>query len=416
MNISRRSLVQAMGSAAALAASGVPPLARAQAEPIRLGLMTVKTGPLASGGLDMERALVMYLKERNNMLAGRKVELIVGDSGGVPATARTRIQELVERNKVHVMMGPLAAGEALAVDDYIRAQSLPTLSVAAAEDMTQRKANPWFVRATSTSSQCAHPMADFCAKELKWRRMSVIADDLAYGHEMLAGFQRVFEENGGKIVQKLFSPLTVADYGTYLAQLKTNVDGIFLGFAGSNGFRFLRQFNEYGLRGKINVVGGMTALDEAVLRNMGDEALGVRTACWYSAELANPINRKFAAEFRKEHKYDPGFYAAATYVNAAVLETALAAIKGRVEDKPALIKALRAVKVATARGPVSFDTYGNVVGDVFIRRVERKEGRLVNVVERVYENVSQFWTYKPEEFLKNPVYSRDYPPAKNLES
>ena len=416
MNISRRSLVQAMGSAAALAASGVPPLARAQAEPIRLGLMTVKTGPLASGGLDMERALVMYLKERNNMLAGRKVELIVGDSGGVPATARTRIQELVERNKVHVMMGPLAAGEALAVDDYIRAQSLPTLSVAAAEDMTQRKANPWFVRATSTSSQCAHPMADFCAKELKWRRMSVIADDLAYGHEMLAGFQRVFEENGGKIVQKLFSPLTVADYGTYLAQLKTNVDGIFLGFAGSNGFRFLRQFNEYGLRGKINVVGGMTALDEAVLRNMGDEALGVRTACWYSAELANPINRKFAAEFRKEHKYDPGFYAAATYVNAAVLETALAAIKGRVEDKPALIKALRAVKVATARGPVSFDTYGNVVGDVFIRRVERKEGRLVNVVERVYENVSQFWTYKPEEFLKNPVYSRDYPPARNLES
>ena len=416
MNISRRSLVQAMGSAAALAASGVPPLARAQAEPIRLGLMTVKTGPLASGGLDMERALVMYLKERNNMLAGRKVELIVGDSGGVPATARTRIQELVERNKVHVMMGPLAAGEALAVDDYIRAQSLPTLSVAAAEDMTQRKANPWFVRATSTSSQCAHPMADFCAKELKWRRMSVIADDLAYGHEMLAGFQRVFEENGGKIVQKLFSPLTVADYGTYLAQLKTNVDGIFLGFAGSNGFRFLRQFNEYGLRGKINVVGGMTALDEAVLRNMGDEALGVRTACWYSAELANPINRKFAAEFRREHKYDPGFYAAATYVNAAVLETALVAIKGRVEDKPALIKALRAVKVATARGPVSFDSYGNVVGDVFIRRVERKEGRLVNVVERVYENVSQFWTYKPEEFLKNPVYSRDYPPARNLES
>ena len=416
MNISRRSLVRAMGSAAAVAAGGVSRLARAQAEPIRLGLMTVKTGPLASGGLDMERALVMYLKERNNMLAGRKVELIVGDSGGVPATARTRIQELVERNKVHVMMGPLAAGEALAVDDYIRAQSLPTLSVAAAEDMTQRKANPWFVRATSTSSQCAHPMADFCAKELKWRRMSVIADDLAYGHEMLAGFQRVFEENGGKIVQKLFSPLTVADYGTYLAQLKTNVDGIFLGFAGSNGFRFLRQFNEYGLRGKINVVGGMTALDEAVLRNMGDEALGVRTACWYSAELANPINRKFAAEFRREHKYDPGFYAAATYVNAAVLETALVAIKGRVEDKPALIRALRAVKVATARGPVSFDSYGNVVGDVFIRRVERKEGRLVNVVERVYENVSQFWTYKPEEFLKNPVYSRDYPPARNLES
>ena len=416
MSIDRRTLVKGLGGMLVAAGSGLPLASRAQAGPIRIGLMTDKSGPLASGGLDMERALNMYLQERNHLLAGRRVELIVGDSGGVPASARARIQELVERNKIHLMMGPLAANEALAVDDYIRSQSLPTLSVAAAEDMTQRKANPWFVRATSTSSQCAHPMADFCAKELKWRRMAVIADDLAYGHEMLAGFQRVFEENGGKVVQKLFSPLTVADYGTYLAQLKTNVDGIFLGFAGSNGFRFLRQFNEYGLRGKINVVGGMTALDEAVLRNMGDEALGVRTACWYSAELANPINRKFAADFRKEHKYDPGFYAAATYVNAAVLETALTAINGRIEDKPALMKALRSVKAATVRGPVAFDSYGNVVGDVFIRRVERKDGRLVNVVERVYDNVSQFWTYKPEEFLKNPVYSRDYPPARNLES
>ncbi|MDX2298903.1 MAG: ABC transporter substrate-binding protein [Xanthomonadaceae bacterium] len=415
MNNNRRSVVKALGGMAALGAAPVSLSVHAQAEPIRLGLMTVKSGPLASGGIDMERALIMYLKERNYMLAGRKVELVVGDSAGVPATARTKVQELVERNKIHVMMGPLAAGEALAVDDYIRAQSLPTLSVAAAEDMTQRKANPWFVRATSTSAQCSHPMADYCAKELKWKRMALIADDLAYGHEMLGGFQRVFEEQGGKIVQKMFSPLTVPDYGTFLAQLKTNVDGIFLGFAGSNGFRYLRQFNEYGLRGKVNVVGGMTALDEAVLRNMGDEALGVRTSCWYSAELSNPLNRKFAADFRREFKYDPGFYAAATYVNGAVLEAALVAIKGKVEDKTALMKALRAVKASTVRGPVAFDTYGNVVGDVFIRRVERKEGRLVNVVERTYDNVSQFWSYKAEDFLKSPVYSRDYPAARNLE-
>ncbi|HEX4326359.1 MAG TPA: ABC transporter substrate-binding protein [Burkholderiales bacterium] len=417
MNQQRRALVKAGAAAAALSATGLSGLAHAQAAgPIRLGLMTVKTGPLASGGLDMEKALMQYLKERNYMMAGRKVELFVGDSGGVPATARAKVQELVERNKIHVMIGPLAANEALAVDDYIRSASLPTLSVAAAEDMTQRKASPWFVRGTSTSSQCAHPMADYCLKELKWKRMGLIADDLSYGHEMLAGFQRVFEEGGGKIIQKTFSPLTVPDYGSYLAQLKTNVDGIFLGFAGSNGFRYLRQFNEYGMKGKVNVVGGMTALDEAVLRNMGDEALGIRTACWYSAELANPLNKKFAADFRAQNKYDPGFYAAATYVEAAVLEAALNTIKGKIEDKAAFMKALRSVKTSTVRGPVSFDSYGNVVGDVFIRRVERKDGRLVNVVDKTYPNVSQFWTYKPEEFLKNPVYSRDWPKALNLES
>jgi branched-chain amino acid transport system substrate-binding protein len=379
--------------------------------------MTVKTGPLASGGIDMERALIQYLRERNNMLSGRKVELFVGDSGGVPAQARTKIQELVERDKIHIMIGPLAAAEALAADDYIRQAQLLTLSVAAAEDLTQRRPNPWFTRGTATSAQCAHPMADYAYKELKMRRMVTIADDFAYGHEMSAGFQRVFEELGGKIVQKMFPPLTVPDYGTYLAQLKTNVDGIFLGFAGANGFRYLRQFNEYGLLKKVTPVGGMTALDEAVLRNMGDEALGIVTSCWYSAEIENAVNKRFVANFRVDWKYDPGFYAAATYTEAAVLEAALNQIKGRIEDKPAFMKVVRGLKnVETCRGPVSFDQYGNVVGNNYIRKVERKDGRLVNRVIKTYPNVSQFWTYKPEEFLKNPVYSRDYPPAKNLES
>jgi branched-chain amino acid transport system substrate-binding protein len=416
-DVGRRRLVQAAGAAGALTVAGLPALSQAQSkDAMRIGLVTVKTGPLASGGIDMERALVMYLKERNYTLAGRKIELIVADSGGVPATARTKTQELVEKNKVHMLIGPLAAFEALAIDDYIAQQKIPTLAVAAAEDMTQRKANPWFVRATSTSAQCAHPMADYCAKTLKWKRMVLIADDIAYGHEMTAGFQRTFENLGGKIVQKMFPPLTVPDYGTFLAQLKTNVDAVFLGFAGSNGFRYLRQFNEYGLRGKVQVVGGMTALDESVLRNMGDEALGILTACWYSAEANNPLNRKFAPDFRKEFKYDPGFYAAATYVNGAVLEQALTTVKGKFEDKAAFMKALRSVNVQTVRGPVSFDNYGNVVGDVYIRRVERLDNRLVNTVQYTYPNVSQFWDMKPEEFLKSPVYSREFPPAKNLES
>jgi branched-chain amino acid transport system substrate-binding protein len=413
MTISRRKFLQGLGAGAAAMHT---PWAAAQGEPIRLGLMTVKTGPRASGGLDMERALVMYLRERNNTLAGRKVVLSVADTGGVPAQARTKLQELVEKDRIQVLIGPLDAASALASDDYIRSQQLPTISVAAAEDMTQRKPNPWFVRPTSTSSQCAQPLADYSYKMLKYRRMAVMADDIAYGHEMVAGFQRVFEDAGGKVVQKMFSPLTVPDYATYIAQLKTNVDGLFIGFAGSNGFRYLRQFNEYGLRGKVNVVGGMTALDEAVLRNMGDEALGIVTACWYSAELDNPVNRKFSPAFRAEAKYDPGFYAAATYTDAAVLEAALNAVQGKIEDKKAFMAALRNTKVLACRGPVSFDEYGNVVGSVYIRQVERKEGRLVNSVIYTYPAVSQFWTYDPKAFLANPVYSRDWPPAKNLES
>jgi branched-chain amino acid transport system substrate-binding protein len=415
MKITRRDLMRASAVTALSGLSGARAAAEA-AGPIRVGLLTVKTGPLASGGIDMERALVMYLKERNSELAGRKIDLIVADTAGVPATARTKTQELVERNNVNCLIGPLAAFEALAIDDYIRQTRTPTLSVAAAEDMTQRHPNPWFVRATSTSAQCAHPMADYCAKDLNLKRMITIADDIAYGQEMCAGFQRVFEESGGKVIQKLFPPLTAPDYGAYVADLKTDADGIFLGLAGSNGFRFLRQFVEYGLRDKLQPVGGMTALDEAVLRNMGDEALGIVTACWYSAELDNEINRRFAPSFRTEFKYDPGFYAAATYVEAAVLEAALKGVGGNIEDKNAFMAALRATKVDTARGPVRFDEYGNVVGNVYIRKVTRKDGRLVNSVIKTYPDVSQFWTYDPKQFLAKPVYSRDFPPAKNLEN
>ena len=207
------------------------------------------------------------------------------------------------------------------------------------------------------------------------------------------------------------------DYGTYLAQLKTNIDGIFLGFAGSNGFRYVRQFNEYGLNGKINVVGGMTALDEAVLRNMGDEALGILTACWYSAELDNPINRKFAPAFRAEAKYDPGFYAAATYTDGAVLEAALKAVKGKIEDKAGVHEgaARHQGRHRAAGRSRSTSTATSSATSTSARSSARKAGWSTRSIH-TYPNVSQFWTYKPKEFLKNPVYSRDWPPAKNLES
>ena len=414
MTISRRQFVGTVAGAG-IANLVAPNLLFAQnSGPIRIGMLAVKTGPLASGGIDMELSITMFLKERDNMIAGRKVELIVADTTGAPATARAKAQELIEKNNVHCIIGPLAAFEALAIADYLTEKEMPTLGVAAAEDMTQRHPSPWFVRLTSTSAQCTYPLADYATKELKYKKIVTIADDFAYGHEMCAGFQRGFEDNGGKIIQKIFTPLATPDYGSYVAQVK-NADAIFLGTAGSNGFRFLRQFIEYGLKDKMAVIGGMTALDESVLRNMGDEALGIITTSWYSAELDNPLNKAFAAAFRNQFKYDPGYYAGGVYVTAEVLEAAIKTVKGNVEDKKALMAAIRGNNVDTVRGVVKLDEFGDAIGDVYIRKVTRKDGRLVNSVIKTYPNVSQFWTYDKAEFLKNPVYSRDYPPAKNLE-
>src|SRR5256886_3100972 len=287
MTMSRRQFVGSVAGAGITSLAAPHFLSAQPSEPIRIGLLAAKTGPLASGGIDMDLALTMFLRERENTLAGRKVELIAADTAGVPATARTKAQELVEKNNIHCVIGPLAAFEALAIADYLTEKEIPTIGVAAAEDMTQRHPSPWFVRATSTSAQCAYPLADYSAKELKYKTIVTVADDFAYGHEMCAGFQRAFEDNGGKIIQKIFTPLATPDYGSYVAQVKS-ADAIFLGTAGANGFRFLRQFIEYGLKERMAVIGGMTALDGSVLRKIGDEALGIVTTSSHYAELDTP--------------------------------------------------------------------------------------------------------------------------------
>ena len=163
------------------------------------------------------------------------------------------------------------------------------------------------------------------------------------------------------------------------------------------------------------VIGGMTALDESVLRNMGDEAMGILTTSWYSAELDNPLNKIFAPAFRKRFKYDPGYYAASTYLSGEVLEAALTTTRGQVADKKALMATIHNCNAQTIRGQIKFDEFGNVIGNVYIRKVNKNDGRLVNSVVKSYPDVTQFWTYDKTAFLQNPVYSRDYPPAKNLE-
>ena len=386
MRMNRRDVITGALAAGAAAQVLKVPAASAQAAPIRVGFLTIKTGPLASGGLQMEQGLTVFFKERNNMLAGRPVELHTADTAGNPAQARTKTQELVERLNVAVLIGPLAAFEALAIDDYVRSSRTPILSVAGAEDMTQRKPNPWFVRPSCTSAQPSHPMADYAAKELKYKRVATIGDDFAFGHECVGGFHRVFEDNGGKIVQKLWTPLNAPDYGTYISQLKGDLDAVFTAHAGSNGFKFIRQLREYG--NQTQILGGFTPVDESLLQQMGEDALGAMTGSWYSAELDYLVNKRFVEAVRREYKVDPGVYAAETYLCGEVLDHAAKAVNGKVEDKDTFMEALKEAKVPdTVRGPVRFDELGNVVGNIYIRKVEKKNGELYNVEFATFANI-----------------------------
>jgi branched-chain amino acid transport system substrate-binding protein len=392
-------------------AAALPRRAFAQAKPVRIGLLTVKTGPLAAGGIQMEQGMTRFLKDRNYTLAGRKAELVVGDTGGNPAGTKTKTQELVERDHVDLIIGPLAAFELLAISDYAAQARMPILSLAAAEDMTQRRPNPYFVRASATSSQAMHPLADYAAKELKYKRLITVTEDFAFGHEQMAGFQRVFEDAGGRIAKKLWPPLVTPDYTPYLAQI-SGVDAVVQGFAGSNPLKFMKQYQDQGL--KLPVLGGSTACDDALFKSFGDEAVGMISCSFYSSDLDTPSNKKLVEGMVRDHGNIPGLYAAGIYINGMVAEAALEKTGGKTEDREALIKALRGVSLTdTPRGPLRFDHLGNVVGSFYIRRCERKGDKLVATTLKTYKDVGQFWTYDEKWFLAQPVYSRDYPPLKS---
>ncbi len=398
--------------AAALFATVLTVTAWAQ-EPLRIGFLTVRTGPLAAGGKQMEDGINLFLKERNNTLSGRKVEIYFADTAGQPAQAKSKAQELVERDKVHVLVGPLATFEALALDEYVLTAKVPLLPPmsAAQNDLAQRRQSDYVIHTYGTAAQAMYAMGDYAAKKLGMKRVAMIADDFTYGHEGAAGFHKTFEDAGGRIVQKLWPPLNAPDYGSFVGQLKPDVDGVYAGFAGSNPLRFLRTYREYGM--KPLVMGNPTLTDEGVLKNMGDEALGVYTASWYAVDHDTPDNHRFVGSIQKEYKVTPGFYTAGTYTAGLWLEEALKLVKGRFENKAAFIRALHEAKLERGpMGPIRLGEYGKPILNIYVRKVERKNGELVNTTVATYPEVSQFWKYDPKQFIAGPQYSRDYPPLR----
>src|SRR5271163_1369359 len=410
--VSRRAVLAGTAAGAAVALGRFPTPAIAQSEPFKLGLLTVKTGPLAQGGIQMEQGVLTYLKEKNYTMGGRKVDFVSADTGGNPAGTKTKAQELVERDNVDVILGPLAAFEMYAINDYITQQKMPTLCLAGADNLTQRAPSPFLLRSSATSSQAMHPMGHYAATELKLKRVVTIVEDLAFGYEQMGGFQSAFQSGGGCVVNKLWPPLVTPDYTPYIAQI-ADCDGVCQGFAGSNPLRFMKAYADAGM--KYPVVTGWTGGDDALLKSFGEEAIGLVSCSAYSLEVETERNHRFIDGMLKNFNVVPGFYAAGLYINCQVIDAGLKSTGGDVADKEKLIAALRAVSLAdTPRGPLKFDRFGNVVGNFYVRRCGTEGAKyglkLWNKIIKTYENVSQFWTWPEQEFLAHPVYSRDYPP------
>jgi branched-chain amino acid transport system substrate-binding protein len=411
LRLNRRKVLA--GAAAVAGCATLPMPSIAQNAPIKVGLLTVKTGPLAAGGQHAEEGITAFLKDKNFTLSGRKIELLVADTGGSPVGAKTKAQELVERDRVNIVLGPFAAFELLATLDYLAQQKMPTLAFAGAEDVTQRKGNPYLTRTSYTSAQTLYALADYVSKEMKLKSAATIADDFAFGYEQIGGFQRVLEDQGGHVVKKLWSPLNTPDYAPYIAQIPA-CDMVCVGLAGSNPIKFIKQAKALGI--KQQLVGGSTTADDTIIGAYGEEAQGLINTNPYSLDIKSDANQRFIAAMKKYYGNDVriGHYAACFYIDGQVIEAALAKTGGKADNPEQFVKAIRSASIGdTPRGPISFDDHGNVVIDVYVRRVESQGGKMVNKTVKTYHKVSQFWTMDPKAFLQQPVFSRDFPPMKS---
>jgi branched-chain amino acid transport system substrate-binding protein len=382
--------------------------------PIKIGFLSPLSGAIAQAGKDMYSGCELYWQESGMQIAGRKLEVILEDTEGQPATAVSKLRKLIDSDKVNLLAGVILSNVAYALVPPIEAAGIPTIyPINSADDLTQRKRPKWLIRTGFSAGGNMHPFGEYAAKTLKYKKIVTIGLDYAFGWETVSGFHKAFEDNGGQVIQKLWVPLNVQDYAPYLAQVKRDADAVFVVALGRWTVLFAKQYADSGLKGRIPLIANGTYSDEHVLSQLGDESIGVISAHHYSASLDTPANRKFRAAFEKAYARTPSFYSENCYTGARVIEEAVRAVKGNVEDRAALMAALRRVAITDApRGPVKMDAYGNPTQNIYIRKVERVGGVLQNTVIHTYPSVSQFWTYDPQKFLEQPVYSREFPPCR----
>jgi branched-chain amino acid transport system substrate-binding protein len=378
---------------------------------LNIGLVWPQSGNTAASGKDMSNGWNLWWKQHGSKAAGRKIVSTQEDSAGDPTTTLTKARRLVQQKQSKILVGPLLANEAYALAGYLKETKdvVGLMPVASSDDLSQRKRVPNLIRTGGwQSSTPSHVAGDWAARK-GWKRVATLCNDYAFGYETCGGFVNTFTDRGGKIVKQLYAPLGTSDYNSYLAQIDPgSVDGVFVEMVGADAPRFIQAWSQLGLKKKIPLIGPETTTEQSALRGLkGDSPVGLETFGHYAEGRDDPATRDFVDAYKKEYGQVPSYYACATYTGAQWLTKALEQLKGDISDTQKLIDALNSVKLDNSCfGPYKLDDHGGSVMTVYHRRVAKKGDGYENQVLETTPNVSQFWNYKPDEFLKQPVYSR----------
>jgi branched-chain amino acid transport system substrate-binding protein len=380
--------------------------------PVKIGFISPATGTVSAAGKDMRDGWNLYWEQHGNRAGGREVTTIHEDDAGNPDTGLTKARKLVERDQAAMVVGPLLANVGYVVADYVSKQGRPSImAVAAADDLTQRRANPLVLRLGAFTSSQSNFAAGKWAAEQGYKTAVTYCPDYAFGHESCGGFVDTFTEAGGRVLRQLWNPLNTQDHSTYMNQVRQlNPDVLYVAQTGGDAPRVVAGLEEFGLKGKIPVLGNATIVEQAVLRSMGPAAEGLRSFGYFAEGHDSPATKKFVEEYLAKYKVLPSLYSAGSYVTAEWIAKALEARRGDAGDAKAFVDAVRGIKFSdSALGPLELDDHNQIVGNAYLRTVKRRpDGKLWNTVDEVIPDVSQFWTFGAEKFLAQPVYSREF--------
>ena len=397
---------------AALAVALSAAAAHAQSGPIRIGVLAPLTGPLATPGKDMVDGMRLYWQQANYSAGGRKVELVIADTTCNPDQALNQARRLIHQEKVQLMIGPLCGHEGPAVAQVSKETGVPlVMDPAGADNVTKWERTPTVVRTAVSASQIGHPWGEYLYHELKLRNVTFIGQDYTFGHEVTLGAVRTFTELGGKVAKIIWNPVGTKDYGPTISAIPADTDGVSAVVVGADRARLFEAWFNFGMDKKKKIYGGYW-LQQDALPQMDERAIGlIGNSLIYAAGLKTPENEAFTTAFAKAHKRLPSWFAECGYTASLWTKTAIDSIKGKVEDREAFLKAMRSVQIKAPRGPLKLDAYDNPIQNVYISRIEKVKHPvlgevLTNVPIKTYEGVSQFWKWKPEEFLERGPYKR----------
>ncbi|HET7834843.1 ABC transporter substrate-binding protein [Variovorax sp. J31P179] len=382
----RRHLVQAASlTAIALA---LPLAAQAQDNTFKIGMILPMTGQSASTGRQIEAAAKLYMAQHGDTVAGKKVQLIVKDDTGLPDVTKRIAQEMVVNDKVNVLAGFGLTPLALAVAPIATQSKTPEIVMAAAtSSITQ--ASPYIVRSSFTLPQAAVAMGDWAPKNGIKSVVTLVAD-YGPGNDAEKFFAERFELNGGKVIEKLRVPLRNPDFAPFLQKVRdAKPDALFVFVPSGAGAAVMKQFLERGMdKAGIKMIGTGDVTDDDQLNDMGEGALGVVTSHHYSTAHPSAMNKKFVADFEAANKnMRPNFMAVGGYDGMRIIYEALKTTKGQ-GGGDALLAAMKGQVFESPRGPVLIDAQTrDITQDIYLRKVEKKDGQLYNIEFDVIKSV-----------------------------